>query len=467
MKFQYTALSKDSKKLSGTLEADNMAAAKQNLHKMGLSIVSIAEFTGKEPPIEKREIKEAEMQGFKFEAKDIQGKEVNGTIDAPDAFSAYRRLNDEFKFEVSALFATGLSEEEEGQKRREGVSDLEEQLKKVREEESDQGILSFMTKKPDAEEQLEALDEQSQSIQQDVEDLVRAAKEIVDEYGSKMPAAQLDEIHKTMNSLLRIKMSNNFQHIQQISEKLSELINPKEHTDPIYGVYNVIKDRELAEKREVSDTVYKEVARLKGIRSSIRGVTDSIKLLLQKQKKGEARVAKSTILKQLWLIISVRDNELREMMLQQLENKTQLQLLKKDLKVLRDEKKKEVIAKNIEILERDIDQLQEAIEEYKQSHQSRSVRRLISLRRVFAWLLALYTLTFFVLQFGGRVGISSLQDISTTVFSMAQNIILILVCVIAFLMLTLKIRYAPQSFAGTVVLSILGLFMVFVLVSNV
>ena len=62
MKFSYTALSPTNQKLSGVLEAESLDAAKEELHKMGLSIISVNEISEEEYARKSQEEKSKKRQ---------------------------------------------------------------------------------------------------------------------------------------------------------------------------------------------------------------------------------------------------------------------------------------------------------------------------------------------------------------------------------------------------------------------
>ena len=120
MKFSYTALSGDNQKLTGVLESESLEAAQSDLHKMGLSIIAIGEISDYEDEKQKAG-KTAErpegIQTFIFEGLDLNGKEINGTIDSADDYSAYKRLLAEYRFKVVALYPSNASEAEKEKSR--------------------------------------------------------------------------------------------------------------------------------------------------------------------------------------------------------------------------------------------------------------------------------------------------------------------------------------------------------------
>ena len=108
MKFKYTALGANNQKLEGILDAESLDAAREQLHKMALSVVAINKVSEEELAAQAQKPAEARVaEGittYYFLAKDPQQKEVNGTIDSKDAYSGFRRLITEYRFEVLDLY---------------------------------------------------------------------------------------------------------------------------------------------------------------------------------------------------------------------------------------------------------------------------------------------------------------------------------------------------------------------------
>ena len=139
MKFSYTALTADNKKITGVLDVENEDAAKNELHKMGVAIISVTEISDADYEKLKKEVAEKKVETgiktFTFIAIDANKQEVEGTIDAIDEYTAYKRLRTEYKFIVNNLFPSEATEQEKelAKGRIESYSTkLEEELIKVK-----------------------------------------------------------------------------------------------------------------------------------------------------------------------------------------------------------------------------------------------------------------------------------------------------------------------------------------------
>lgn len=225
MKFSYTALSSDNQKLTGVLEAESLDAAQGELHKMGVSIIAINEVSEeefeKQKETEKKEKATSGIITFTFEAVDPNGKEINGTIDAEDEYSGYKRLRIDYGFKINALYGIdALDAEKDASKGK--VDGWEEMLKSEGIEIKTPGQ---MRGELDSEE--EQID---QKIIKEIDDFIINSKKVLSEHQDKFSPAFVKQIEKTLGELERIRTSNNLKHISEVCNQLYELIS---HPDQI------------------------------------------------------------------------------------------------------------------------------------------------------------------------------------------------------------------------------------------
>ena len=93
--FQYTAINQDDKKISGKIVANNEDLARQELHRLGFSVLNIQE------AVESNTQADVDMQIFEFEGLDQSHKFIKGTIEGSSLLGAYRRLVEEYTFKVN------------------------------------------------------------------------------------------------------------------------------------------------------------------------------------------------------------------------------------------------------------------------------------------------------------------------------------------------------------------------------
>ena len=212
MKFKYTALGASNQKLEGVLEAESINVAREELHKMGMSIVGIDEVTAEEAAViaERKASPPPEDAGivtYYFLAKDPLGKEVNGTIDSKDPSSAYRRLITEYQFNILDLYpqtsadpvAESLKPQFEEWNRAledEGIDLSRKKISKIGGDFEEEGV------------------EMSAEVVSEIDQFIINTKKILSQYTAQYSDALLTEIENTLGELERVRSSNNLNHIR-------------------------------------------------------------------------------------------------------------------------------------------------------------------------------------------------------------------------------------------------------------
>jgi len=227
MKFSYTALNDQNQKMTGLLEAENLDGAKEELHKMGLSIIIITPISEDEysrKVTEEASVKqEAGISAFIFNAKDPSGKIIDGTIDAEDTYTAYKRLVTEYHFKVLELYLPGASDSDMATAR----SRIQDYYRMLRAEGVD--IDKITTKK------VKELDEQGEMIDaevvKEIDQFIINAKNVLQMHTQYYSNEFLQEIQKTLADLERVRTSNNLRHISEVSNRLYELISNPDQLD--------------------------------------------------------------------------------------------------------------------------------------------------------------------------------------------------------------------------------------------
>ncbi len=222
MKFKYTALGASNQKLEGVLDAESLEAAREELHKMGMSVVAINEVTAENAAtVEGKESVSTGTQAgivtYYFLAKDPQGKEVNGTIDSKDANSAYRRLFTEYQFDVLDLYPQGSVDT--------NAASLKPEFEAWKEQMQDEGIDFAKKSTAGTKGELEEGEKVDEEIIAEMDSFIINTKKILSDHRNQYSNAFADEIEKTLNELERIRASNNIKHITKICNNLYELIS--------------------------------------------------------------------------------------------------------------------------------------------------------------------------------------------------------------------------------------------------
>ena len=126
MDFSYIAINSKYQKVTGDITAETNEKAKEQLHKMGLSVLKMSESAGGATDAV---TSSGNIHTFWFLIRDQNGQESSGTIDAADRKTAFRRLMSEYKFEVLALCEDSVPEENRLEEGKKGLTELAAEIK--------------------------------------------------------------------------------------------------------------------------------------------------------------------------------------------------------------------------------------------------------------------------------------------------------------------------------------------------
>lgn len=230
MKFKYTAIGGNNQKLEGILDAVSVDAAREQLHKMNLSIIAVVQVSDAEAvaqstqvPVQAQSVvgqTQATPAGsavtYFFVAKDPQQKDINGTIDASSAESAFRRLITEYQFRVLDLYPDGSPDPV--------TASLKPQFPEWQKMMEDEGVDFEVRGKAGTKDELEDEEGLSQEIIDEIDQFVINTKKIVANHKPQYSDPLYREIQKTLDELERNRSSNNLKHITKICNNLYELI---------------------------------------------------------------------------------------------------------------------------------------------------------------------------------------------------------------------------------------------------
>lgn len=287
MKFSYTALTRENKKISGVLDVDNEAAAQAELHKMGVAIISVSQISEEDYEklkVAQQEVKEKKgIKTFTFQAADPHGKGAEGTIDAVDAYAAFRRLNTEYQFTVSSLFLSTASEAEKQQALAQ-IAVFQQQL---------DAELAETRKKEGTEEISEEETEVNKEVMVEIDKVIINTKKALEKHRDLFSNDLILEIEKTLGSLELIRTSNNFRHITEVSNTLYTLIsNPDKAEGDIQNesyqeLVGQMADSALVRKEF---DLYKHAIKFKGVKKVFTQIAQKLKgLTATEGKEAEAK----------------------------------------------------------------------------------------------------------------------------------------------------------------------------------
>lgn len=219
--FQYTAVNSGGKKLSGLIGAASEEDARKQLNTFGISLLAIqktaetaAQTITKEPGIT------AELPKFEFEAFDKAGKKVIGTIPASSRYKAFKRLMEEYQFEVSYVVALGASEEDKVKAKTEDLTALKAEYEAQTKVTSHEAIVE---QKISTE-----FEAQRKLLLQKVDFILEKIKGMLVTYQGELKPDSQKIIQNTIDKLLRIKSSTNLDYIQSTSEELLKKVQDQE-----------------------------------------------------------------------------------------------------------------------------------------------------------------------------------------------------------------------------------------------
>ena len=291
MKFFYTALTTDNKKITGVLDTPDRDSAQADLHKMGVAILSVNEIS--DADYEKFQTEQEEMKTkkgiktFQFLATDNFGKEVEGTIDAMDDFSAYVRLREEYQFKVDNLFLADASEEEKIRAKT-LTPGFEDQLKQIQ-------VQSHKGEKKSAakQERAESEEDVDQEIIAEIDRVIINTKKTLENHANLFSNDLLIEVQNTLGELERIRTSNNIKHITDLSNDLYSLISNPDKADArmaedenYQALLSEIHDSALVKKEF---ELYKKAVDASGLRRILANVAKRIKDATEPKQDEEGK----------------------------------------------------------------------------------------------------------------------------------------------------------------------------------
>ncbi len=219
--FQYTAVNASGKKLSGIIGANTEDDARKQLNTFGISLLAIDKI-GETPvaTVTQEPGTTSELPKFEFEAFDKAGRKVLGTIPASNGYKAFKRLMDEYQFEVAYVVPAGASEEDRVKAKQEGIAALKAEYESQAAK-KDSAVLQ--------EEKVTAdFEVKRQELLKKVDFILAKIKELIGTFASDLKPESLKLIQGYVDKLLRIKSSTNLDYIEHTSEELLKKVQDQE-----------------------------------------------------------------------------------------------------------------------------------------------------------------------------------------------------------------------------------------------
>lgn len=219
--FQYTAVNSTGKKLSGVIGASTEDDARKQLNTFGISLLAI-EKIGETPTatVTQEPGTSSDLPKFEFEAFDKMGRKVLGTIPASSRYKAFKRLMDEYQFEVAYVVPSGASEEERLKAKQEGLAPLKQEYEAQQEKKTAQVL---------EDEKLTAdFEVKRQELLKKVDFILGKIKQLLIDFNEDLKPESRKLIQSYVDKLLRIKSSTNLDYIEHTSEELLKKVQDQE-----------------------------------------------------------------------------------------------------------------------------------------------------------------------------------------------------------------------------------------------
>lgn len=460
MRFSFTVLNKELSKITGTLEAESLERAKELLHEMELSVMSLAEITGEYQPPKDKEGNQ--LVGFVFKGQTFKRSDITGTLDDLNKENAYKRLTKELKVDVDELYKEGLTESEIATQKTEGLEALKAQIS-----EGDEDLQKAATREAqqqaEQDKQQKILDEQSKQIQMEVDDVAEQTKKILEEYGNRLPPSTIEEINEALDKLMRMKMSSNFARIRELMSELLELLKPKDEKNNLFGVYDKTFLQEEKKEEKVDLTAYNEAVRRGSEWSGIKGMGSTFKKVFKKQQQKDRQ---KSFLKKLSLRFSTPDGQLYKLYLAEFDIENEKSYIVADIKNAKDPQKKAELQEKITTFDEQLAQIEQAVIERKQSIEEQS-KTFIQKTQIFLGYTLFFYMSFFImLHYGMQFKVPYFIDLSLSAVSITYIVALILMGIFTDIFLAIKKRYFASSISSNIGFGVFGICFVMIVICN-
>ncbi len=220
-KFSYTVLNNDNKQLTGTINAQNEGVARHELNALGFSVISINQASKKDDNVLQALNKETKnISKYEFSGIDKNNKKVTGTIQGQDIYLVYKRLIEEYQFNISAIYSFNLSTDEKEKAHQQGIDKLadryqEEQFSKE----------NLLRQKESSEQELK---EKQAALKQQIDFVLQKINTILDTYQNELNPQTKAKIKYYIEKILRIRNSTNLNYVRHTAEEMLDYIQKAE-----------------------------------------------------------------------------------------------------------------------------------------------------------------------------------------------------------------------------------------------
>lgn len=305
--FQYTAVNSAGKKLSGIIGAATEDDARKQLNTFGISLLAIQkEAETSAQSVTQEAGTSAELPKFEFEAFDKLGKKVLGTIPASSRYKAFKRLMDEYQFEVSYVVPLGTSEEEKVKAKAEDLSALKAEYEAANKT-TDKEVI--------AEQKIsEQFEVERKSLLSKVDFILSKIKEMLVSYQDELTPESHKLIQGYVDKLLRIKSSTNLDYIEATSEELLKKVQDQElflHKEKMTGQRDKLKfeaqkmmvelHRKPTEGKDISENIEALQTRFGSSENPLlKGIANWLTRFIPTPEEKEIKAKIATVSREIW-----------------------------------------------------------------------------------------------------------------------------------------------------------------------
>lgn len=212
-KFYFQAVTTEGKQISGYISAESESLAHQKLKTAGMSVLTLE---SRDNAVHKEGV-----QVFDFAGINEFRKNVRGTIEAVDKYSAYKKLRIEYKIDLKYIIPNGL---EEVQKKLLRVQGVEEELEKRLEIELKKELKKEDSKEEEKEDEIDSVlksrEKEIDFMHDKIEVVLNEVIPLLKENEDYISSTKKREIEERINLLSRLKHSNSVDHLKRLTKNL-------------------------------------------------------------------------------------------------------------------------------------------------------------------------------------------------------------------------------------------------------
>jgi hypothetical protein len=218
-RYHFVAVNAEGRKFSGTIWAESESAAREKISERGLALFSIEEFSASSVAITEG------FKQFEFEGKGKDHKPVRGTIESVSGYEAYRKLREEYDFDITNVISLSATPEERQFYQQKGIPPEWIVQYNIEVRKNKGGEKKEIKKKKETEGDEEPLlSEQDRAelkfYQEEIGNLTSEVLKLLQENEDFLNAAARREILDRIGLLSRLRRSNAIDHLRELTKKL-------------------------------------------------------------------------------------------------------------------------------------------------------------------------------------------------------------------------------------------------------